>query len=52
MAWARGAMDVIYREMIKFGVIGALAAVALVGLPHDVLLDPEREIGPDPEAPA
>jgi tRNA(Ile2) C34 agmatinyltransferase TiaS len=34
------------------GVIGALAAVALVGLPHDVLLDPEREIVPDPEAPA
>ncbi len=26
------------------GVIGALAAVALAGLPHDVLLDPMREI--------
>ena len=26
------------------GVIGALAAVALAGLPHEVLLDPEREI--------
>jgi hypothetical protein len=27
------------------GVIGALAAVALAGLPHEVLLDPAREIG-------
>jgi hypothetical protein len=27
------------------GVIGALAAVALAGLPHEVLLDPTREIG-------
>jgi len=26
------------------GVIGALAAVALAGLPHEILLDPEREI--------
>ena len=26
------------------GVIGALGAVALTGLPHDVLLDPVREI--------
>jgi hypothetical protein len=26
------------------GVIGALAAVALTGLPHEVLLDPAREI--------
>lgn len=26
------------------GVIGALAAVALVGLPHDVLLDPQRDV--------
>jgi hypothetical protein len=26
------------------GVIGALGAVALAGLPHEVLLDPEREI--------
>ena len=26
------------------GVIGALAAVALIGLPHDVLLDPERDV--------
>ena len=26
------------------GVIGALAAVALVGLPHEILLDPERKI--------
>jgi len=26
------------------GVIGALAAVALAGLPHEVLLDPERKI--------
>jgi tRNA(Ile2) C34 agmatinyltransferase TiaS len=27
------------------GVIGALGAVALAGLPHEVLLDPTREIG-------
>ncbi|MFA7198572.1 MAG: helix-turn-helix domain-containing protein [Methanoculleus sp.] len=26
------------------GVIGALAAVALIGLPHDVLLDPKRDV--------
>jgi len=26
------------------GVIGALAAVALIGLPHGVLLDPERDV--------
>ena len=26
------------------GVIGALGAVALAGLPHEVLLDPTREI--------
>jgi tRNA(Ile2) C34 agmatinyltransferase TiaS len=26
------------------GVIGALAAVALIGLPHDVLLDPGRDV--------
>jgi hypothetical protein len=26
------------------GAIGALAAVALVGLPHDVLLDPKRDV--------
>ncbi|MFW5639531.1 MAG: sugar-specific transcriptional regulator TrmB [Methanoculleus sp.] len=26
------------------GVIGALAAIALVGLPHDVLLDPKRDV--------
>ncbi|HOB17557.1 MAG TPA: helix-turn-helix domain-containing protein [Candidatus Methanoculleus thermohydrogenotrophicum] len=26
------------------GVIGALAAIALVGLPHDVLLDPQRDV--------
>jgi len=26
------------------GVIGTLAAVALAGLPHDVLLDPAREV--------
>jgi hypothetical protein len=33
------------------GAIGALAAVALVGLPHDVLLDPKRDvyIGWEPE---
>jgi hypothetical protein len=28
------------------GVIGALGAVALTGLPHDVLLDPRKEIAP------
>ena len=43
MAWARGAMDVIYREMIKFGVIGALAFVIDLGLAnllwHTVLED-------------
>lgn len=26
------------------GVIGALGAVALAGLPHEILLDPTREI--------
>jgi len=26
------------------GVIGALAAVSLIGLPHDVLLDPGRDV--------
>ncbi|MDD3857937.1 MAG: sugar-specific transcriptional regulator TrmB, partial [Methanoculleus sp.] len=26
------------------GVIGALAAVALIGLPHDVLLDPRQDV--------
>ena len=33
------------------GAIGALAAVALVGLPHDVLLDPKRDVctGWEPE---
>ena len=32
------------------GVIGALAAVSLVGLPHDVLLDPRRDVCADWEA--
>ena len=40
---ARDAMDVIYREMIKFGVVGALAFVIDLGLPnllwHTVLSD-------------
>lgn len=40
---ARGAMDVIYREMIKFGVVGALAFVIDLGLAnllwHTVLED-------------
>lgn len=31
------------------GVIGALAAVSLIGLPHTVLLDPGREIGAEGE---
>ena len=43
MARARGAMDVIYREMIKFGVVGALAFVIDLGLAnllwHTVLED-------------
>jgi tRNA(Ile2) C34 agmatinyltransferase TiaS len=26
------------------GIIGALGAVALAGLPHEILLDPTREI--------
>ncbi len=33
------------------GVIGALAAIALIGLPHDLLLDPGRDIGSDSKAP-
>lgn len=40
---ARGAMDIIYREMIKFGVVGALAFVIDLGLAnllwHTVLED-------------
>ncbi|WP_345201721.1 GtrA family protein [Fodinibacter luteus] len=40
---ARGALDVIYREMIKFGVVGALAFVIDLGLAnllwHTVLED-------------
>ena len=40
---ARGAMDVIYREMIKFGVVGLLAFVIDIGLAnllwHTVLSD-------------
>ncbi|NLZ30836.1 MAG: sugar-specific transcriptional regulator TrmB [Methanomicrobiales archaeon] len=57
-AYGRSARDsVVTREMAgaiagRFGVrlygergtIGALAAVALVGLPHDVLLDPKRDV--------
>jgi putative flippase GtrA len=43
LAWARSAMDVIYREMIKFGVVGALAFVIDLGLAnllwHTVLED-------------
>ena len=33
------------------GVIGALAAISLIGLPHDVLLDPQRDVcaGWEPE---
>jgi hypothetical protein len=34
------------------GVIGALAAVALVGLPHDVLLDPQLDVCADWESSA
>ncbi len=29
------------------GVIGALAAISLIGLPHDVLLDPQRDVCAD-----
>jgi putative flippase GtrA len=40
---ARGAMDVIYREMIKFGVVGLIAFVIDIGLAnllwHTVLAD-------------
>jgi len=40
---ARGAMDLVYREMIKFGVVGALAFVIDLGLAnllwHTVLSD-------------
>ena len=40
---ARGAMDVIYREMIKFGVVGLLAFIIDIGLAnllwHTVLSD-------------
>jgi len=40
---ARGAMDVIYREMIKFGVVGLIALVIDIGLAnllwHTVLSD-------------
>jgi hypothetical protein len=32
------------------GVIGALAAISLIGLPHDVLLDPRRDVCADWEA--
>ena len=44
---ARGAMDVIYREMIKFGVVGILAFVIDLGLAnllwHTVLSDKVTE---------
>ena len=40
---ARGAMDVIYREMIKFGVVGIMAFIIDIGLAnllwHTVLSD-------------
>ena len=40
---ARGAMDVIYREMIKFGVVGIMAFIIDIGLTnllwHTVLSD-------------
>jgi putative flippase GtrA len=43
LARARGAMDVLYREMIKFGVVGLLAFVIDLGLAnilwHTVLAD-------------